>query len=51
MKAQKKAEIKYELKRKTKRVSFNIETEKKLLEKAEKIKNFSNWVKNKLKEI
>lgn len=51
MNPQKKAEKKYELKRKSKRVSFNTETEKELLEKAEKLPDFSNWVKNKLKEI
>lgn len=47
----KKANTKYEAKRIAKRVSFNIETEKDLLEKAEKIQDFSKWVKSKIKEI
>lgn len=47
----KKANTKYEEKRISKRVSFNTETEKDLLEKAEKIQDFSKWVKSKIKEI
>ena len=39
----------YEKKRDTKRVSFNIDKEAKLLEFANSV-DFSNWVKNKIKE-
>ena len=38
----------YEQKRETKRVSFNIEKEAKLLEFANSV-DFSNWVKEKIK--
>ncbi|XQD08916.1 hypothetical protein ACM720_03895 [Neisseria sp. LNP16475] len=47
----KKAKTTYEAKRISKRVSFNTETEKDLLEKVEKIQDFSKWVKSKIKEI
>lgn len=40
----------YESKRKTKRVSFNIELEKVLWEHADNIQDFSKWVKDKLNE-
>lgn len=40
----------YEAKRKIKRVSFNLETEKELLAKAESIPDFSGWVKDALKK-
>ena len=43
------AKRKYENNRQTKRVSFNIETEKELLEFANSV-DFSNWVKQKIKE-
>lgn len=39
----------YEKKRDVKRVSFNIEKEKELLEFANSV-DFSNWVKQKIKE-
>lgn len=39
----------YEKKRDTKRVSFNKEKEAELLEFANSV-DFSNWVKNKIKE-
>lgn len=39
----------YEQKRDTKRVSFNIEKEAELLEFANSV-DFSNWVKNKIRE-
>ena len=39
----------YENKRDAKRVSFNIEKEKELLEFANSV-DFSNWVKQKIKE-
>ena len=45
----KEAKRKYENNRQTKRVSFNIETEKELLEFANSV-DFSNWVKQKIKE-
>lgn len=48
MDAQKKAEQKYSLKRVNKSVSFNMETEKELIEFAEQVE-FSNWVKAKIK--
>ncbi|WP_198078050.1 hypothetical protein [Acinetobacter calcoaceticus] len=44
-----KAKIKYENKRVIKPISFNIETEKELLEFANSV-DFSNWVKQKIKE-
>lgn len=47
--AQKKANSKYEEKRKIKKVSFNAETEKELLDFANSV-DFSNWVKQKIKE-
>lgn len=47
----KKAKNSYEKKRIAQRVSFNSETEKDLLEKVEKIQDFSKWVKSKIKEI
>lgn len=40
---------KYENKRKIKRASFNLETEKELFDYANSI-DFSNWVKEKLRE-
>lgn len=40
---------KYENKRKIKPVSFNLETEKALFDYAQSL-DFSNWVKEKLKE-
>jgi len=39
----------YEKKRDAKRVSFNVEKEKELLEFANSV-DFSNWVKQKIKE-
>ncbi|MDM1019721.1 hypothetical protein QSV37_05260 [Acinetobacter sp. VNK23] len=47
--AQKKANSKYEKKRQAKRVSFNPETEKELLDFADSV-DFSNWVKQKIKD-
>ncbi|MCH7391805.1 hypothetical protein [Acinetobacter dispersus] len=47
--AQKKARIKHESKRQIKKVSFNTETEKELLEFANSI-DFSTWVKEKIKD-
>jgi len=47
--AQEKANRKYENSRQTKRVSFNIKTEKDLLEFANSV-DFSVWVKQKIKE-
>lgn len=45
-----KAQAKYDkTKRQVKKVSFNIETEKDLLEFANSV-DFSNWVKQKIKE-
>ena len=44
MDAQKKAEQKYSLKRVNKSVSFNMETEKELIEFAELV-DFYNWLK------
>lgn len=44
-----KAQAKYETKRQIKKVSFNAETEKELLEFANSV-DFSNWVKQKIKE-
>lgn len=44
-----KAQERYENKRQVKRVSFNIETEKELLEFANSV-DFSNWVKQKISE-
>lgn len=44
-----KARQKYDDKRQIKKVSFNIETEKNLLDFANSI-DFSNWVKQKIKE-
>lgn len=44
-----KARQKYDEKRQIKKVSFNSETEKDLLEFATSI-NFSEWVKQKIKE-
>ena len=44
-----KAQAKYETKRQIKKVSFNSETEKDLLEFATSV-NFSEWVKKKIKE-
>lgn len=44
-----KARRKYDDKRQIKKVSFNIETEKNLLDFANSI-DFSNWVKQKIKE-
>ena len=44
-----KAQERYENKRQIKRVSFNIETEKELLEFANSV-DFSNWVKQKISE-
>lgn len=44
-----KAQERYENKRQVKRVSFNIETEKELLEFANSV-DFSNWVKQKINE-
>ncbi len=47
--AKKKANTKYESKRVIKPISFNTETEKKLLEFANSV-DFGNWVKQKIKE-
>ena len=47
--AKKKANKKYESKRVIKPISFNTETEKELLEFANSV-DFSNWVKQKIKE-
>ena len=47
-KALKKAQKKYEKKRVIKKVSFNQETEKELIQFAESV-NFSVWVKNQIK--
>ena len=47
--AQKKAQKKYEKKRVIKKVSFNQETEKDLIQFAESV-NFSLWVKNQIKK-
>lgn len=47
--AKKKANIKYESKRAIKPISFNTETEKELLKFANSV-DFSNWVKQKIKE-
>lgn len=44
-----KAQAKYETKRQVKKVSFNSETEKDLLEFATSV-NFSEWVKQKIKK-
>ncbi len=44
-----KAQERYENKRQVKRVSFNIETEKELLEFANSM-DFSSWVKQKISE-
>lgn len=44
-----KAQGRYENKRQVKRVSFNIETEKELLQFANSV-DFSNWVKQKISE-
>ena len=44
-----KAQDRYENKRQVKRVSFNIETEKELLEFANSM-DFSSWVKQKISE-
>ncbi len=44
-----KAQERYENKRQVKRVSFNIETEKELLEFANSV-DFSNWAKQKISE-
>ena len=44
-----KAQERYENKRQVKRVSFNIETEKELLEFANST-DFSSWVKQKISE-
>ena len=44
-----KAQAKYEKKRQIKKVSFNAKTEKELLEFANSV-DFSNWVKQKIKE-
>ena len=44
-----KAQERYENKRQVKRVSFNIKTEKELLEFANSV-DFSNWVKQKISE-
>lgn len=44
-----KAQERYENKRQVKRVSFNIETEKELLQFANSV-DFSNWVKQKISE-
>lgn len=44
-----KAQERYENKRQVKRVSFNIETEKELLEFANSV-DFSSWVKQKISE-
>lgn len=41
---------KYEGKRKIKPASFNLETEKDLFDYAQSLPDFSNWVKEKLKE-
>ena len=45
-----KAQERYENKRQVKRVSFNIETEKELLEFANSV-DFSGWVKQKINEV
>ena len=45
-----KAQERYENKRPVKRVSFNIETEKELLEFANSV-DFSGWVKQKINEV
>lgn len=42
---------KYERKRVIKPVSFNIETEEHLLEKANQMPDFSGWVKKKIEEF
>ena len=44
-----KAQERYENKRQVKRVSFNIETEKELLQFANSV-DFSRWVKQKISE-
>ena len=44
-----KAQERYENKRQVKRVSFNIETEKELLQFANSV-DFSSWVKQKISE-
>ena len=47
--AKKKANVRYESKRQVKKVSFNAETEKDLLEFANSI-DFSSWVKQKIRD-
>ena len=47
--ALKKARIKHDLKRKFKKISFNTEKEKELIEFAES-RDFSKWVKSKILE-
>lgn len=47
---QQKAKSKYEEKRRNKSVSFNIKTEKDLLNFANNIVDFSDWVKQTIKE-
>ena len=46
-----KARAKYDKKRKIMGVSFNLETEQELLEKAKAMPDFSGWVKAKLREL
>lgn len=41
---------KYENKRLIKKVSFNAENDKELIKLAESIPDFSNWVKDRLRE-
>nr|DAK83385.1 MAG TPA: AntA/AntB antirepressor [Bacteriophage sp.] len=44
------AKARYEQKRVIKPVSFNVEQDAELLKKADSIKDFSRWVKDRLRE-
>ena len=48
--SQKTADDRYNDKRYVKRVSFNTETEWGLIAKVDEIENFSEWVKDKLRQ-
>ena len=48
--AHREADSRYTDKRYVKRVSFNVETEQLLIAKVDKIENFSEWVKDKLRQ-
>jgi len=48
--SQKTADDRYNDKRYVKRVSFNTETECGLIAKVDEIENFSEWVKDKLRQ-